>query len=207
MRLHLLSFFLLPLVSANFGPEGSSQKTRLHNQQIPMAVNNEPEYTPQINTQPTLTDLLTIESSASIFYSYARDVEASKLFSDDSAKLTLFVPTNKAVMALARKPHQGPAKPDDDIVVSEEQFDRDSKENVRRWVSAHIIPETLSVLEPGSHNTLLDGKSINISLNKHAGSSSPEWQKVFLEDDIRITGMKEASNGILYIIDGTVDPN
>ncbi|THU95047.1 hypothetical protein K435DRAFT_142433 [Dendrothele bispora CBS 962.96] len=170
-----------------------------------MVVDNEPEYTPQTHSQPTLADLLTIESSTSIFYSYARDVRESELFSDDSAKLTLLVPTNKAVMALARKPHQGPAKPDGDIVVSEEQFDRDSKENVRRWVSAHIIP-LLSTLEPGSYNTLLDGKSINISLDKHA-SSSPSWGKVFVEGDIHITAMKEAANGVLYILDGTIDPN
>jgi hypothetical protein len=55
-------------------------------------------------SKPTLADLLTIEPSASIFYSYARELELSARFSDGSAKYTLFVPTNKAVMALARKP-------------------------------------------------------------------------------------------------------
>jgi hypothetical protein len=54
---------------------------------------------------PTLADLLTIESSASIFYSYARELPMSKILSDEGEQLTILVPTNKAVMALARKPY------------------------------------------------------------------------------------------------------
>jgi hypothetical protein len=73
--------------------------------QIPMASDsNFPEYVPQTTPQPTLADLLTIEPSASIFYSYARELELSSMLSDHNAKFTVFVPTNKAVMALARKP-------------------------------------------------------------------------------------------------------
>ena len=62
------------------------------------------DYTPLITPQPTLADLLTIEPSASIFYSYARELELSSIFSEPSAKVSLFVPTNKAIMALSRKP-------------------------------------------------------------------------------------------------------
>lgn len=65
----------------------------------------QPEYIPQTTPQPTLADLLTIETSASIFYSYARELEMSSLLSSTSAKFTVFAPTNKAVMALARKPY------------------------------------------------------------------------------------------------------
>ena len=61
-------------------------------------------YTPLTNAQPTLADLLTIESSASIFYSYARELELGETFADVDSVNTLLVPTNKAVMALARKP-------------------------------------------------------------------------------------------------------
>lgn len=60
------------------------------------------------NAQPSLADLLTIESSASIFFSYARELELSSMFvgegPDGDVKMTLLVPTNKAVMALSRKP-------------------------------------------------------------------------------------------------------
>lgn len=64
----------------------------------------QPDYTPTITPQPTLADLLTIEPSASIFYSYARELELSSIFYDLCAEVSLFVPTNKAIMALSRKP-------------------------------------------------------------------------------------------------------
>ena len=64
----------------------------------------EPDYTPCTTPRPTLADLLTIEPSASIFYSYARELELSSIFSEPSTKVSLFVPTNKAIMALSRKP-------------------------------------------------------------------------------------------------------
>jgi len=53
---------------------------------------------------PTLADVLTIEPSLSIFYSYARELDLSRLLSDDSARMTLLAPKNKAVMAMHRKP-------------------------------------------------------------------------------------------------------
>lgn len=60
----------------------------------------------QLNDMPSLADLLTIESAASIFYTYARELSLSEMFSrqQETEGLTLLVPTNKAVMALARKP-------------------------------------------------------------------------------------------------------
>lgn len=74
-------------------------------EQIPLSSTNMHEtYTPQTNVKPTLADLLTIEPSASIFYTYARELELSKTFADTNSHMTLLVPTNKAVMALARKP-------------------------------------------------------------------------------------------------------
>ena len=78
------------------------------NEQIAMSgpiLDESTPYTPQTHSQPSLADLLTIESSASIYYSYARETELSSLFGDENAHLTLLVPTNKAVMALARKPY------------------------------------------------------------------------------------------------------
>ena len=91
MRFQLLYSFLLPLlVSAAV------------NDQIP--IGQVDMSAPLTTSQPTLADLLTIETSASIFYSYARELELSERFGDVDARNTLLVPTNKAVMALARKP-------------------------------------------------------------------------------------------------------
>lgn len=111
---------------------------------------------------PTLFDLLTIESTTSIFFSYARETEISQLLVDTSTKNTLLVPTNRAVMALARKPyvfnlglswhraknnarpsHQDASPVDNNIEMTEQELDERSKDNVLRWVSVHIIPVPL----------------------------------------------------------------
>lgn len=61
-------------------------------------------FTPPIHSKPSLADLLTVENSVSIFYSYARELELSGSFTNEQANLTILAPTNKAVMDLARKP-------------------------------------------------------------------------------------------------------
>jgi hypothetical protein len=94
MRLYLFASLVLPFTAF----------ASTH-QQIPLGSSQMPEaYTPLTNAQPTLADLLTIEPSASIFYSYARELELSARFANVDTQSTLLVPTNKAVMALARKP-------------------------------------------------------------------------------------------------------
>lgn len=55
--------------------------------------------------EPTLFDRLVIERRASIFSDYVRNSrEISGRLSDRSAKTTVLVPTNHAVLALPRKP-------------------------------------------------------------------------------------------------------
>ena len=89
----LFSFFCLPILSL------------AKRDQIPIRPTEvSADYTPEKHAKPTLADLLTIERSASIFYTYARETELSSKFTDENSRLTLFVPTNKAVMALSRKP-------------------------------------------------------------------------------------------------------
>ena len=94
MYLQVLSLltlpFLLPTSLADQLPLGTADMSEA--------------YTPLKNAQPTVADLLTIEPSASIFYSYARELELSTQFGEVATRNTIFVPTNKAVMALARKP-------------------------------------------------------------------------------------------------------
>lgn len=96
MRFFILSFLALPFFASAAIDEQIAMPGSIIDEAAP--------YTPQTHSQPSLADLLTIESSASIYYSYARETELSSLFSDESAHLTLLVPTNKAVMALAQKP-------------------------------------------------------------------------------------------------------
>ncbi|KAJ7273078.1 hypothetical protein C8J57DRAFT_1063668 [Mycena rebaudengoi] len=160
----------------------------------------------QQNILPTLADLLTIESSTSIFYSYARELELSSMFVDSAERttpITLLVPTNKAVMALARKPHQGPAPDDTGIVITDEEFDSQSKKNVARWISAHIIPQSPISLD-GTYPTLLEGTSITFTSSNHGDASTPDWGRVVVGDNVHIIGKRVASNGVLYLMDGTI---
>lgn len=94
MRLYSLAFCLLPLLTHSASVD-----------QLVLSGQNMPEITETPIVRSTLSDLLTIEHSASIFFSYARETELSQLFQDKDAGTTLLVPTNKAVMALARKPY------------------------------------------------------------------------------------------------------
>ncbi|KAI0095073.1 hypothetical protein BDY19DRAFT_64496 [Irpex rosettiformis] len=191
MRLQLLSFLILPFVTF------ASQED-----QIALSANDMSEtYVPLTQSQPTIADLLTIESSASIFYSYARELELSSQFVDPHAQNTLFVPTNKAVMALARKPHQS-AVSDKDVVLTEAEQDALSKQNVQHWVSAHIIPHHIT-LATGEYLTLCEGQPISIK-EVTAKSGSPAWTRVVLNKGIHIISAKEASNGIVYMIDEAV---
>ncbi|KAF5312227.1 hypothetical protein D9619_002507 [Psilocybe cf. subviscida] len=162
-----------------------------------------PEYVPQTTPQPTLADLLTIETSASIFYSYARELELSALLTGTSEKFTVFAPTNKAVMALARKPHEGP-KLDVEYEMTEEQFHNRAKRNVEHWVSAHIVPEYPLSFDSNRHDTLLRRKAITFTPISKSNSKDPEWARFTLEDSIKIIGKKEALNGDLYFIDTAI---
>ena len=129
--------------------------------QVPLSGN--PQSDPSRHL-PTLADLLTIETSATIFYSYARELELSRIFAeqdigDDGKGITLLVPNNRAVMALAHKPwacyhslyrtdgitnklnrHEDMRIKEQDVRITQEQFEDISRENIERWVQAHIIP-------------------------------------------------------------------
>ncbi|KAH9056985.1 hypothetical protein EDB87DRAFT_1565652 [Lactarius vividus] len=154
------------------------------------------------NTLPTLFDLLTIESTTSIFFSYARELELSRLLLDLDSKITVLVPTNKAVMALARKPHQDSVPVDDSIKLTEQELEERSKKNVERWVSLHIIPESPISLASRTYPTLAEGKIYFVETSKD--TTLPEWKRVLINGDIQVINAKEAINGVLYVIDGTV---
>jgi len=196
MLFSILYLLVLPIITVT---------SVLQEEQIVMDAKD--QYTPLTHSKPSIADLLTIEPSVSIFYSYARELELSNIFSDKKSVFTVLVPTNKAVMALSRKPHQGPppSPSDSDIEISEEEFEKTSKQNVLRWVSAHIITGSSLPLLSRQYDTLLSGKTVNFTPITPDDKSEPEWRRVTLEDGVRILEKKEASNGDIYLIDGTIN--
>ncbi|KAI9512620.1 hypothetical protein F5148DRAFT_1161603 [Russula earlei] len=187
--------FFLPLLPIALGIHEAAAAEQVVLPNVPMDPSR-----PTSHVRPTLFDLLTIEPSSSIFFSYARELQLSRLFSNVDANITVLVPTNKAVMALARKPHQVPG---DTIELSEQEMEERSGKNVERWVSLHIIPESQISLPSRTYPTLVEGRTITFKETKK-GSTALEWQRVLVNGDIPILNKKEAINGVLYVIDGTI---
>jgi len=104
-------------------------------------------------------------------------------------------------MALARKPNQGP---DSGSKLSQSEFDKRAKENVSRWISAHMVPEYPLSFDSNPHPTLLIGKSISFVVPVNRGKNDPEWKNIALDNKARIIKKKEASNGDLYFIDRVI---
>lgn len=98
LQLQLLSLLTLPLLA------WASTDEQMVLPSTPDGRPEEPFVPVTYSGKPSLADLLTIETSSSIFYSYAREVEISKLFANLNARSTVLVPSNKAVIALPRKP-------------------------------------------------------------------------------------------------------
>jgi hypothetical protein len=94
---HLTTFLVL-LVSISLGIHPAAAADQLVLSAVPM------DFGRSSNHLPTLFDLLTIEPTTSIFFSYARELELSRLLVDLDSNITVLVPTNKAVIALAKKP-------------------------------------------------------------------------------------------------------
>jgi len=160
---------------------------------------------------PLLADMLTLENTLSIFYSYARETQFNELLTREDSRITILAPTNKAVMALARKPHQGPEDVEEGIVVTEEEFDKLSKENVEKWIGAHIIPQhPIQLLPTSQFETMLVGCVVTLSAkdvgvkDASAEGDKPSWSKVLINGNISITKQVSASNGDLYLIDGAI---
>ncbi|KAI9454865.1 hypothetical protein BJY52DRAFT_1389902 [Lactarius psammicola] len=150
------------------------------------------------NPLPTLFDLLTIEPTTSIFFSYARELETSRLLVDLDSNI------HGAVMALARKPHQDSVPVDDSIKLTEQELEERSKKNVERWVSLHIIPESPIPLASRTYPTLAEGKTTITFVETGKDTTLPEWKRVLINGEIQIINAKEAINGVLYVIDGTI---
>jgi len=120
--------------------------------------------------------------------------------------MTVLVPSNKAVLSMKRKPHQSPTgdeTKDGEIDVTEEQLEFKRSENVRRWVSAHVIPEhPITFEESKNYPTVLEGASVGFSpINNTLSMNWKDWRVV---PGITIADKIEGLNGVLYLIEGTV---
>ncbi|WVF69888.1 hypothetical protein IAT40_004671 [Kwoniella sp. CBS 6097] len=136
---------------------------------------------------PTLADALTAERGASLWWNYARDSPSvtARLVSRDK-ETTILVPTDKAIMALGRKPHQHPG-------LSYKGAFSSSQSNTDRFLAAHMIDGAKGL--EGKLSTLLDDFGIEMVKDKIAKGG---WR--IQPGDIEVMGIKETSNGrIVYL--------
>jgi len=115
--------------------------------------------------------------------------------------------------------HRGPI--DEGINISQQEYDSQSRRNVERWVSVHIVPvcaplsnfEGLYTIRQKSpivleshHSTLLQDKSITFTRIAKNDGQGPDWSRVTLEDGIHTIGMKEVRNLLMSESDTDVSP-
>lgn len=96
--MHALTFLLALSISLSSAFASSDSQIPLRN--MPELMSETDAFSGPL----MLSDILTLQNSASIFFSYARETKLSKAFSAANERSTVLAPTNKAVMALARKP-------------------------------------------------------------------------------------------------------
>jgi len=162
-----------------------------------------------LNTLPPLFDTLILQRSSSIFFDYLREVSSiSSRISDLSISSTLFVPSNKAVIALGWKPERGPPRNEPSGKGEIEISEVTSKENVEKWISAHVLPIhdiDLKSIEP--HLTLLEGKTVTIARRGDTSSGPDEWKNYGIAQGDQFVPFQsriEASNGVVYLLNGTM---
>lgn len=132
-----------------------------------------------------------------------------QLKADARAQTTFFAPWNPTIIHLARKPHQGPSPPAPiDVVKSEEDQEKENFAYLDRWVSSHAVEDSISPKElrngtvEGKKWKNMDGREIKIECGEELEGRQP-WRGCKIEGNNIIDDF-EASNGYLYIIDGTI---
>lgn len=87
---------------------------------------------------------------ARLYFDYARDSTlVSTLLSDPSGRATILAPTDSAILALSRRPHQGPLPVVPGSLVgaggaggvSSNEEERSAAEWLERWVKGHVVLE------------------------------------------------------------------
>ncbi|KAL7414002.1 hypothetical protein BDY24DRAFT_387175 [Mrakia frigida] len=158
--------------------------------------------TPASNTLPSLADVLTTTRKLSIWYDYARDVEkVTERLSSSIQQTTLLVPLNSAILSLPRKPHESvpttPSLPDSLSILQQDAL---TANNVNRFISAHVVPETIDLSSSSSELTF------STLLADHKLTFTPgDDGKWTVGNGLNVVEVLEASNGKVLILDGVVE--
>ncbi|KAG9245721.1 hypothetical protein BJ878DRAFT_500162 [Calycina marina] len=92
-----------------------------------------------------LSDVLSRDRAINIFAGFTRDfASVSQRFEDSSSNTTILAPLNSAIMGLPRKPWEDPEDYERHMegVYGGDNGEERAKRNVRRFVEAHVVPNS-----------------------------------------------------------------
>lgn len=173
-------------------------------QQQPFVPEMRSPFTP---STPSLADRLTQSRKSSIFFDYARDsTTIYSLLVDPSATSTLLIPLNSAIIALARKPHEGPVSVTIEGVerggkYSSSREDEEARATyLERWIEAHVVSGEVDLNGEGwegkEWETMAGGK---VSFEK---SGANRGGRKLMPGGIEIVGVDEVSSSLLALLEG-----
>ncbi|GAA6014193.1 hypothetical protein JCM10207_006128 [Rhodosporidiobolus poonsookiae] len=152
------------------------------------------------NGLPSLADVLTRSRQARIMFDYLRDsAQVSTVLVDPSGSSTVLAPVDSAILALARKPHEGPESFDEPDIRSNEE-ERRRAEYLEQWVKAHLVLEKVDLEADGwdgKEYTTMAGSTVRFA------TSDADGRKV-LPGDVEVVGEEQASNGKVLYLRGTL---
>ncbi|GJJ13131.1 hypothetical protein Clacol_007381 [Clathrus columnatus] len=163
---------------------------------------------------PNLADLLTLQTHASIFYSYARDTDINARFTEGNTDgVTIFLPTNKAVQALARKPNDDPHS--DLSKLSSEEYQMRSADRQFKGSNVDFTSKAaFDTLTPGITITFKSISETNDQSGDHEHvihtqdglpilDDRPIWTNYVLNDGVRILDEKVTQTQSLRFMGAT----
>ncbi|KAH8929169.1 hypothetical protein BT69DRAFT_1292815 [Atractiella rhizophila] len=144
---------------------------------------------------PNLQDILTIERRGNIFYDYLREFkDVVSRISDSTLLSTVIVPINHAIIALPRKPHQGPPSRSGTEDMPQIQKEEENKKYLEEWVKVHVIPGQVEDIEEKREYETLQGRNIEVR------KDGEHW----IVQGAKAVDTRTASNGKLILIDSTI---
>ncbi len=150
---------------------------------------------------------LVLERGISVFSSYLRNnVQLSARCNDDSFMTTIFAPSNKALSTLSSKPWEFPQEIDTSYP---ENADKIAQANIEDFIQNHIAFSGLDLL-PLKNNEVKsitirteDNHQIEVCLIDGQLFITPTGLKKPAKP-ITVSNIREAGNGIILVIDGTL---
>ncbi|GAA5958727.1 hypothetical protein JCM3765_006018 [Sporobolomyces pararoseus] len=157
------------------------------------------------SSSPSLTDLLTRSKNSRIFYDYLRDSSSvSTRLANPLESTTILAPVNSAIIALERRPHQGPPEPAGGHVegyAGSREDEQARADYLEKWIKRHLISGKVDLeVESKEYETLQGGDKVTFVRNQKDGQTGYR----VMPGDVEVVEIEQASNGVIFYLQGTL---